>query len=88
MVQHLMQLNPSAFILASARGPLATMHALDVMWVSFYAIGLLLLSLLIISAVRKWVHNVLLSFLLKLVAYVMFFIGTLLMVLVILTWPN
>ncbi|MER1956300.1 MAG: DUF2768 domain-containing protein [Solibacillus sp.] len=87
-MQHLMQLNPSAFILASARGPLATMHALDVMWVSFYSIGLLLVSLLIISAVRKWVHNVLLSFLLKLVAYVMFFIGTLLMVLVILTWPN
>ena len=38
------------------------MHALDVMWVSFYSIGLLLASLLIISAVRKWVHNVLIIF--------------------------
>lgn len=88
MLQHLMQFNPSAFVFASARGPLASMHALDVMWVSFYSIGLLLVSLLIISAVRKWVHNVFLSFLLKLVAYVLFFIGTLLMVLVIVTWPN
>lgn len=88
MLQHLMQMSPSLYVLASARGPLASMHALDVMWVSFYSIGLLLVSLLIISAVRKWVHNTLLSFLLKLVAYVMFFIGTLLMVLVILTWPN
>ncbi|MEK4699176.1 DUF2768 domain-containing protein [Solibacillus sp. FSL R7-0668] len=87
-MQHLMQFNPSTLIFASARGPLASMHALDVMWVSFYSIGLLLVSLLIISAVRKWVHNAFLSFLLKLVAYVLFFIGTLLMVLVILTWPN
>ncbi|MEK3765211.1 MULTISPECIES: DUF2768 domain-containing protein [unclassified Solibacillus] len=82
-------MNPmSNLLLNSARGPLATMHALDVMWVSFYSIGLLLASLLIITAVRKWIHNTFLSFLFKLVAYVMFFIGTLLMVLVILTWPN
>lgn len=89
-MQNLVQLtNPMAnYVLNSARGPLASMHALDVMWVSFYSIGLLLASLLIISAVRKWVHNVALSFLFKLIAYVMFFIGTLLMVLVILTWPN
>ncbi|WP_318247712.1 MULTISPECIES: DUF2768 domain-containing protein [Solibacillus] len=89
-MQHILQsMNPmSNLLLNSARGPLATMHALDVMWVSFYSIGLLLASLLIITAVRKWIHNMFLSILLKLVAYVMFFIGTLLMVLVILTWPN
>lgn len=89
-VQHTLQLmNPlSNLLLNSSRGPLASMHALDVMWISFYSIGLLLVSILIITATRKWVHNMVLSFLLKLVAYVMFFIGTLLMVLVVLTWPN
>lgn len=82
-------INPlSNLLLNSARGPLASMHALDVMWISFYSIGLLLVSILIITAVRKWVHNMFLSFILKLLAYVMFFIGTLLMVLVVLTWPN
>mgnify|MGYP006394924545 FL=1 len=89
-MQHILQsMNPmSNLLLNSARGPLATMHALDVMWVSFYSIGLLLASLLIITAIRKWIHNMFLSILIKLVAYVMFFIGSLLMVLVILTWPN
>jgi len=89
-VQLTLQLmNPlSNLLLNSSRGPLASMHALDVMWISFYSIGLLLVSILIITAVRKWVHNMFLSFILKLVAYVMFFIGTLLMVLVVLTWPN
>ncbi|MGN7476487.1 DUF2768 domain-containing protein [Solibacillus silvestris] len=89
-MQHYMQMmNPvSNLLLNSARGPLASMHSLDVMWVSFYSIGLLLASILIISAVRKWVHNAFLSFLFKFIAYAMFFIGTLLMVLVILTWPN
>ena len=89
-LQHvLLSMNPmSNLLLNSARGPLATMHALDVMWVSFYSIGLLLASILIITAVRKWIHNTFLSILIKLVAYVMFFIGSLLMVLVILTWPN
>ncbi|MER2115286.1 MAG: DUF2768 domain-containing protein, partial [Solibacillus isronensis] len=70
-------MNPlSNLLLNSARGPLASMHALDVMWISFYSIGLLLVSILIITAVRKWVHNMFLSFILKLLAYVMFFIGT------------
>ena len=89
-MQHTLQLmNPLPHLLVnSARGPLASMHALDVMWVSFYSIGLLFISIVIITAVRKWVHNGFLSFLLKFVAYVMFFIGTLLMVLVVLTWPN
>lgn len=74
--------------LLSARGPLATMHALDVMWVSFYSIGLLIAAVLVISAVRKWVNNAALSFVFKLVAYGMFFVGSFLMVLVVATWPN
>ena len=78
----------SFLVLASNRGPLASMHALDVMWVSFYSIGLLLASILLISAVRKWIHNAFLAFILRLVAFVMFLIGTFLMVLVIFTWPN
>lgn len=75
-------------LLSSARGPLAHMHALDVMWVSFYSIGLLLGALLLISAVRKWIANVVVAFLLKFVAYGMFLVGSFLMVLVIATWPN
>lgn len=82
-------MNPASFtMLAASRGPLASMHALDVMWISFYSIGLLLVSILLISAIRKWVHNALLSFILRLIAFGMFLIGTLLMVLVIFTWPN
>lgn len=80
--------NASMFILSSARGPLASMHALDVMWVSFYSIGLLIVSVLLISAVRKWVNNALLSFILKFIAFVMLALGSFLMVLVVATWPS
>ena len=75
-------------VLLAARGPLAHMAALDVMWVSFYAIGLLLCALLLISAVRKWIQNFFMAFILKFVAYGMFLIGSFLMVLVIATWPT
>lgn len=89
-LQHLEQfMNSASFlVLASSRGPLSSMHALDVMWISFYSIGLLLLSILFISAIRKWVHNAILAFILRLIAFAMFLVGTVLMVLVILTWPN
>lgn len=75
-------------VLASARGPLASMHSLDVMWVSFYSMGAMLISVLIVSAVRKWVNNGFLSFILRLIAFALFAVGALLMVLVVLTWPN
>lgn len=74
--------------LSASRGPLAMMSSLDVMWVSFYSIGLLLGAILIISAIRKWIHNPILAFIIKLVAYAMFMVGAFLMVLVIATWPN
>lgn len=74
--------------LASSRGPLASMHALDVMWVSFYSIGAMLLSVLIVAATRKWVNNGCLSLVLRLIAFGIFAIGSILMVLVVLTWPN
>lgn len=76
------------FILASARGPLASMHALDVMWVSFYSMGAMLISILMVSAVRKWVNNGFLSFIIRLIAFALFAIGSILMVLVVFTWPN
>lgn len=76
------------FVLGSARGPLASMHALDVMWISFYSMGAMLVSILIISAVRKWVNNGFLSFVLRLIAFGLFLIGSLLMVLVVFTWPS
>lgn len=75
-------------LLSATRGPLSGMHALDVMWVSFYSIGLMMVSFLLISVVRKWVNNVILSFFIKFIAYAMFLIGTFLMVLVVATWPN
>lgn len=80
--------NPTAFVLASARGPLASMHALDVMWVSFYSIGAMLLSVIIVSAARKWIKNGFLSFIVRLIAFALFAIGSLLMILVVFTWPS
>ena len=75
-------------LLTASRGSLAMMSALDVMWVSFYAIGLLLGAILVMTAVRKWIRIPVLSTLVRLVAYGMFMIGSFLMVLVIATWPN
>lgn len=74
--------------LSTSRGPLASLSALDVMWVSFYSIALLLGAIMVMVGVRKWVKVPIISILLKLVAYLMFFIGSFLMVLVIATWPN
>ncbi|MFC7685136.1 DUF2768 domain-containing protein [Ureibacillus sp. GCM10028918] len=74
--------------LQTARGPLASMHALDVMWVSFYSIGAMLLSVLLVGVTRKWVNNGCLSLALRFVAFGIFAIGSILMVLVVLTWPN
>ena len=71
----------------NTRGPLAAMPAMDVMWVSFYSIALMLVSILMVSAVRKWVHNGLLSTIFRLIAFGLFLIGTILMVLVVATWP-
>jgi len=75
-------------LLTTSRGPLANMHALDVMWVSFYAIGAMLVSVLLVAITRKWVNNGCLSLLLRLVAFAIFAIGSILMVLVVFTWPN
>ena len=73
--------------LLSTRGPLAAMPALDVMWVSFYSIGALMVSMLIVTATRKWIHNAFLSFISHVFAFVLFLAGSLLMVLVVATWP-
>lgn len=79
----------SIYVLGSAsRGPLASMHSLDIMWVSFFSMGAMLLAFIIMSAVRKWVKNNFLSLIIRLLAFVLFAIGSLLMVLVIFTWPN
>lgn len=74
--------------LASARGPLSTMHALDVMWVSFYAIAAMLVSAILVAVTRRWVKNGFLSFVLRLFSFGIFAIGSILMVLVVFTWPN
>lgn len=76
------------FTLLSARGPLADMHALDVMWVSFYSIGLLAVAMLVVMANRKWVKNGCLYSIIQLAAFLMFLLGTFLMVLVVFTWPS
>lgn len=84
-----MQYSPlDLFVLNSARGPLASMHALDVMWVSFYSIGAMLVSVLLLSASRKWIKNGFLSFIIKLFAFLLFILGSFLMVLVVFTWPS
>ncbi|CAM5181380.1 hypothetical protein UACE39S_02580 [Ureibacillus acetophenoni] len=81
-------INLDLFLLNTSRGPLASMHALDVMWISFYSIGAMLVSVLILSATRKWIKNAVLSFIIKLFAFILFILGTFLMVLVVFTWPN
>lgn len=87
-MQHpLVVLDLNQFILGSARGPLASMHAMDVMWVSFYSIASMILSMLMVIATRKWITNSLLSFLVRMIAFVIFAFGTILMLLVVLTWP-
>ena len=83
----LLTMDLSRFVL-NARGPLASVPALDVMWISFYSIALMMVSILIVSAVRKWIHNTVLSIIFQLMAFAMFFIGTILMVLVVATWPS
>ena len=83
----LLTMDLSRFVL-NARGPLASVPALDVMWISFYSIALMMLSIVIVSAVRKWmIHNGFLSIIFRLIAFAMFLIGTILMVLVVATWP-
>lgn len=68
-------------------GPLAQMAALDVMWVSFYSIGFMMLSIGLIYFARNKLTNVVLSFVTKFIAYVLFGLGSFLMVLVVATWP-
>jgi hypothetical protein len=48
----------------------------------------MILSILMITAARKWVNNAILSFFIRLIAFIIFIFGTLLMVLVIFTWPS
>lgn len=68
-------------------GPLAQMSALNVMWVSFYSIASMMISMGLIYFVRSKVKNVFFSSIIKLIAYVLFGIGSFLMVLVVATWP-
>ncbi|HWL22450.1 MAG TPA: DUF2768 domain-containing protein [Ureibacillus sp.] len=87
----MMQFSPldmDMYLLNAMRGPLSSMQSLDVMWVSFYSIGAMLISVLILSATRKWIKNALLSFLIKFFAFFLFLIGSFLMVLVVFTWPS
>ena len=87
-MSHPLLMDIDKFVLGAARGPLATMHPMDVMWVSFYSIAAMILSILMITAARKWVNNAILSFFIRLIAFIIFIFGTLLMVLVIFTWPS
>lgn len=74
--------------LLSARGPLASMNSLDIMWVSFYSIAAMLIAALLVSAVQKWVKNGFLSLLIRFIAFLLFIFGAILMVLVVFTWPK
>lgn len=68
-------------------GPLAHMPALDVMWVSFYCIGFMILSVVLIYLGRNKISNGFLRTIVNLLAYILFGLGTFLMVLIIATWP-
>ena len=68
-------------------GPLAHMPALDIMWVSFYCIGFMIISVGLIYLGRNKISNGFLRTIVNLFAYILFGLGTYLMVLIIATWP-
>jgi len=68
-------------------GPLAHLPALDIMWVSFYCIGFLIISIALIYLGRNKISNVFLRTIVNLIAYILFGLGTFLMVLIVATWP-
>ena len=68
-------------------GPLAHMPSLDIMWVSFYCLGLMMVSILLIYLGRNKIKNGFLRAINNLIAYVLFGLGSFLMVLVVATWP-
>ena len=68
-------------------GPLKNLPALDVMWVSFYCIGFMIISVGLIYLARNKVSNVFLRTIVNLIAYILFGLGTFLMVLIVATWP-
>lgn len=68
-------------------GPLAHLPALDVMWVSFYCIGFLIVSIGLIYFGRNKISNAFLRTIVNLIAYILFGLGTFLMVLIVATWP-
>ncbi|QQP14023.1 DUF2768 domain-containing protein [Lysinibacillus agricola] len=68
-------------------GPLSHMPALDVMWISFYCIGSLIISVGLIYLARNKVSNGFLRTIVNLFAYILFGLGTFLMVLIVATWP-
>ena len=69
-------------------GPLSHMHALDIMWVSFYCIGFMIVSVGLIYLGRHKIANGFLRAIVNLIAYILFGLGTFLMVLVVATWPG
>lgn len=68
-------------------GPLAHLPSLDVMWVSFYCIGFMIISVGLIYLARNKVSNGFLRTIVNLIAYILFGLGTFLMVLIVATWP-
>ncbi|MFJ5564580.1 DUF2768 domain-containing protein [Lysinibacillus xylanilyticus] len=68
-------------------GPLAHLPALDIMWVSFYCIGFMIISVGLIYLARNKVSNGFLRTIVNLIAYILFGLGTFLMVLIVATWP-
>ncbi|EON72879.1 DUF2768 domain-containing protein [Lysinibacillus sphaericus] len=68
-------------------GPLAHMPALDIMWVSFYCIGFMIISVGLIYLSRNKISNGFLRIIVNLIAYILFGLGTFLMVLIVATWP-
>lgn len=87
LLSHILASFESTYIL-SARGPLAKMSSLDIMWVSFYSIAAMLIAALLVTATQKWIKNSFLSLIIRFIAFLLFIFGAILMVLVIFTWPS
>lgn len=64
------------------------MAPLDVMWVSFYCIIFMVISVGLIYLGRHKISNGFIRTIVNLTAYILFGLGTFLMVLVVATWPS
>lgn len=64
------------------------MSSLDKMWISFAAMGFMMISMVLIYVSRNKINNRVIKFLLALVSYVLLIIGFLCMIYIVFSGPT